>query len=131
MKKFLTVLFVALAFIGVGFIMENQTEVSAKSNYESPNRTMVRASHILVDTQDEALKLKSDIESGKISFEDAAAKYSKCPSGRRSGGDLGGFGRGQMVKPFEDAAFSAPVGEITEPVKTQFGYHLIKVTATK
>ncbi|MCR4881477.1 MAG: peptidyl-prolyl cis-trans isomerase [bacterium] len=111
--------------------MENQTEVSAKSNYESPNRTMVRASHILVDTQDEALKLKSDIESGKISFEDAAAKYSKCPSGRRSGGDLGGFGRGQMVKPFEDAAFSAPVGEITEPVKTQFGYHLIKVTATK
>ena len=131
MKKLLICLFMALAMIGASFIMENQTETNAKSIYESPNRTMVRASHILVDTKDEAEKIKDDIESGKISFEDAAAKYSKCPSGRRSGGDLGGFGRGQMVKPFEDAAFSAPVGEITEPVQTQFGYHLIKVTAAK
>ena len=131
MKKFLACLFVVLAFIGVNFIMENQTEVSAKSNYESPNRTMVRASHILVDTKEEALKIKADIESGKITFEDAAVKYSKCPSGRRAGGDLGGFGRGAMVKPFEDAAFSSPVGEVSEPVKTQFGYHLIKVTAAK
>ena len=131
MKRILICLFFMLAMLGVSFIMENQTDVSAKSNYESPNRTVVRASHILVDTREEALKLKSDIESGKISFEDAAAKYSKCPSGRRSGGDLGGFGRGQMVKPFEDAAFSAPIGEVTEPVQTQFGYHLIKVTSAK
>ena len=131
MKKLLLCLFLCLAMIGAGFIMENQTDVEAKSIYESPNRTMVRASHILVDTKEEALKIKADIENGKISFEDAAAKYSKCPSGSRSGGDLGGFGRGQMVKPFEDAAFKAPVGEITEPVQTQFGYHLIKVTAAK
>ena len=131
MKKILICLFLALAMIGASFVMENQSETNAKSIYETPNRIMVRASHILVDTQAEALKIKKDIEDGKISFEDAAARYSKCPSGRRSGGDLGGFGRGQMVKPFEDAAFSAPVGEITEPVQTQFGYHLIKVTAEK
>ena len=127
MKKLLAVLFLFIGLIGVNTIMDNQTEAIAKDMYE---RTMVRASHILVDSKEEALQIKSDIDTGKISFEDAASKYSKCPSGQM-GGDLGGFGRGMMVKPFEDAAFSAPVGEVTEPVKTQFGYHLIKVTAAK
>ena len=127
MKKLLAVLFLFIGLIGVNTIMDNQTEAIAKDMYE---RTMVRASHILVDSKEEALQIKSDIDTGKISFEDAASKYSKCPSGQM-GGDLGGFGRGMMVKPFENAAFSAPVGEVTEPVKTQFGYHLIKVTAAK
>ena len=127
MKKFLIGLFLFLGLIGVNSIMENQTEAIAKDMNE---RTVVRASHILVDSKEEASQIKSDIESGKISFEDAASKYSKCPSGQR-GGDLGGFGKGMMVKPFEDAAFSAQIGEVTEPVKTQFGYHLIKVTAAK
>ena len=130
MKKILGCLLFLVALLGVNFIMENQNEVVAKDIYVSPNRTAVRASHILVDTQEEALKLKSDIESGKISFADAAAKYSKCPSGQR-GGDLGVFSRGQMVKPFEDAAFTLPIDTVSNPVKTQFGYHLILVTATK
>lgn len=93
-------------------------------------RKSVKASHILVDSEKEALTIKRDIESGKISFEQAAKKYSKCPSGQ-SGGDLGYFGRGQMVKEFENAAFALPVGKISAPVQTQFGYHLIKVTDAK
>jgi len=129
-KKLIISTLVVMAILTGGLFMENTNDVFAKGMYENSNRIAVRASHILVDTKEEALQLKNDIESGKISFETAAQKYSKCPSGQR-GGDLGAFGRGQMVKPFEDAAFSAPVGEVTEPVQTQFGYHLIKVTAAK
>ena len=66
------------------------------------------------------------IESGAKTFENAAKEYSTCPSKER-GGDLGEFGRGQMVKEFEDAAFAAEIGQIVGPVKTQFGAHLIKV----
>ena len=65
----------------------------------------VRASHVLVKTEDEAKKLREDINAGKISFEDAARQISLCPSGHE-GGDLGFFKRGVMVKPFEDAAFA-------------------------
>lgn len=88
--------------------------------------TTVKASHILVETEDEAKNLKSEIENGE-KFEDIAAKYSKCPSGA-SGGDLGFFPKGVMVKEFEDAAFSLPVGKVSDPVQTQFGWHLILVT---
>ena len=87
----------------------------------------VRASHILVDTEQEAIKILGQVRGGGARFEDLARKHSNCPSGRK-GGDLGYFRRGQMVKPFEDAAFSTPKGQVTEPVKTQFGYHLIYVT---
>ena len=100
----------------------------AMKNGEEKMTNEVRASHILVMDEDEAKNLKTRIEEGAITFEDAAKQYSKCPSGR-NGGDLGYFTRGQMVKPFEDAAFSAREGDVTEPIKTQFGWHLIKVTA--
>ena len=86
----------------------------------------VRASHILVQTEEEANKLYDEIKGGK-DFADVAAMVSLCPSGA-TGGDLGFFGRGMMVKPFEDAAFSLEVGELSKPVKTQFGWHLILVT---
>ena len=86
----------------------------------------VRASHILVKTEEEANKLYDEIKGGK-DFADVAAMVSLCPSGA-AGGDLGFFGRGMMVKPFEDAAFSLEVGELSKPVKTQFGWHLILVT---
>ena len=91
--------------------------------------TTVRASHILVKNRNEAVQIKKDIENGG-SFEEYAQKYSLCPSGQR-GGDLGYFGRGQMVKEFEDEAFELPVGEVSEPVLTDFGWHLIKVTDKK
>ena len=87
----------------------------------------VRASHILVPTLNEAVELKAKINAGE-SFGNLARVHSKCPSGQRSG-DLGEFGPGQMVPPFESATFSTPVGEVSEPVQTQFGYHLIHRTA--
>lgn len=87
----------------------------------------VRASHILVKSEDEAKKLLEEIKGGK-SFADAAKEVSLCPSGR-GGGDLGFFKKGVMVKPFEDAAFAMKeIGEISEPVQTQFGWHLIQLT---
>ena len=87
----------------------------------------IRASHILVKTEQDAIELANKIRSEEISFEDAARDNSLCPSGQ-VGGDLGFFGKGMMVKPFEDAAFSLEIGELSEPVQTQFGWHLIKVT---
>ena len=91
--------------------------------------TQVRASHILVDTQADAYAIKDKIDNGG-DFASAAMRFSQCPSGRH-GGDLGYFKRGQMVKEFEDAAFSLPVGQVSEPVHTEFGWHLIKVTDKK
>ena len=71
-------------------------------------------------------KIKNEIAENGLSFEDAAKKYSSCPS-NTAGGDLGKFGRGMMVKEFENAAFELPLNEVSDAVKTQFGYHLIKV----
>jgi peptidyl-prolyl cis-trans isomerase C len=84
------------------------------------------ARHILVPTEQECLKLKADIEGG-VDFADTARKYSKCPSGR-DGGNLGEFTQGQMVPEFDRVVFSAVVGRVHGPVKTQFGYHLIEIT---
>ena len=89
----------------------------------------VNASHILVDTEEKALAILAEIKAGEISFEDAARNNSSCPSGGR-GGNLGDFGKGQMVPEFDAAVFAMEVGEISEaPVATQFGYHLIKLNA--
>jgi len=90
---------------------------------------MIRASHILVSSLDEANKIYNECNSG-VDFSELAKKYSSCPSSAK-GGDLGFFSKGQMVKEFEEAAFSLKVGEISKPIKTQFGYHLIKVTDKK
>ena len=86
----------------------------------------VSAKHILTDAEDKCQTILDSILNGEKTFEDAAKEFSTCPSGAR-GGDLGQFGRGQMVKEFEDVAFAAEIGEVKGPVKTQFGYHLIKV----
>ncbi|MBQ8321173.1 MAG: peptidylprolyl isomerase [Clostridia bacterium] len=91
----------------------------------------VNASHILVDSEEKASELLAKIKAGEVSFEDAAAEHSTCPSGK-SGGNLGDFGRGQMVPEFDTAVFAMEVGEISPaPVKTQFGYHLIKLNSKK
>jgi peptidyl-prolyl cis-trans isomerase C len=84
----------------------------------------IKCSHILVDKQSEAMKLYEDIKGGK-KFGAVAKDISKCPSGKKDG-DLGYFTKGMMVKEFEDVAFNLQVGEMSPPVKTQFGYHLIK-----
>lgn len=88
--------------------------------------TTAAARHILVDTEEQCEDLKTQIADG-ANFEDVAQAHSQCPSGKR-GGELGTFGRGQMVKEFEDVVFSADVGVVQGPVQTQFGYHLIEVT---
>lgn len=90
---------------------------------------MARASHILVDDEEKANEVLDEIDNG-TSFEDAASKYSNCPS-KANGGDLGEFSRGKMVPEFEEVAFSMEEGEISKPVKTQFGYHLIKLDYKK
>ena len=86
----------------------------------------VCANHILVPTELDAIKLKKEIKNFS-DFQYYASIYSQCPSGR-NGGDLGCFGKGQMVKPFEEAAFNGEIGTVSEPVKTQFGYHLLWIT---
>jgi peptidyl-prolyl cis-trans isomerase C len=84
------------------------------------------ARHILVASEADCADLKKQIAEG-ASFADLAKTHSTCPSGAQ-GGALGTFSPGQMVKEFDEVVFSAPVGEVQGPVKTQFGYHLVEVT---
>ena len=85
----------------------------------------MKASHILVSTKEQAEAILA--EANALNFGSLAQQHSLCPSKAR-GGDLGDFGPGQMVKPFEDATVATAVGEISQPVQTQFGYHLIHRT---
>ena len=106
------------------------TEEDAKKYYDENKDAFsvpptVSARHILVSTEEEANKVREEINNG-LSFADAAMKYSSCPSKER-GGNLGEFSKGMMVPEFEKASFDAEIGAISEPVKTQFGYHLIVV----
>ena len=118
---------ILLTILVLGMIFISGAKIGAKMNQEFSE---VSAKHILVSTQKEALDLKTKIDNNEITFEEAAAKYSSCPSGSR-GGDLGYFPKGVMVKPFEEAAFSSEINKVTNPVQTQFGWHLIKVTDKK
>lgn len=116
-------------------LAEVTVEESEIENYYNNNKDMfkseetVTAKHILVETLEKAQEIIKNIKEG-ISFEEAAKQYSICPS-KSSGGDLGTFGKGSMVPEFEKAAFNLEVGVISEPVKTQFGYHIIKVEDRK
>ena len=84
----------------------------------------IKCSHILVEKQSQALQIFDDIKKGK-KFGTTAREISTCPSGKKDG-DLGYFTKGMMVKEFDEVAFKLQIGEVSEPVKTQFGYHLIK-----
>lgn len=107
------------------------TEEEVKAYYEAHKDELqadesVNASHILVDSEEKAEQLLAAIRAGEISFEDAARQSSTCPSGQQ-GGSLGDFARGQMVPEFDQAVFALEEGELCGPVKTQFGYHLIRL----
>ncbi|MBS6610585.1 MAG: peptidylprolyl isomerase [Peptoniphilus harei] len=106
------------------------TEDEVKKFYEEnkeafKEKESANASHILVSEEDKAREIYEKVKDGE-DFETLAKKNSTCPS-KEKGGDLGTFTRGQMVKEFEDAVFENEVGTVTEPVKTQFGYHIIKI----
>jgi len=91
--------------------------------------TKVNAQHILVKTEEQAKEILNEIQQGK-SFEDLARDKSLCPSGKK-GGNLGWFSHGQMVREFQQAAFALKKGQVSQPVKTQFGWHIVEVKETK
>ena len=95
-----------------------------QSEFEEPEK--VAAKHILMADENEIKALRERIVAGELTFEEAAREYSTCPS-KQADGNLGEFSRGMMVPEFEEVAFNTEVGEISEPVQTQFGFHLIKV----
>lgn len=99
---------------------------------------VIKAAHILISINNnkdsakaEAMKIYNEVKSGKDGFNVYAAKYSQDQGSARQGGDLGYFGKGRMVKEFEEAAFNTPVGSISAPVESQFGFHIIKVDDKK
>ena len=104
-------------------VTDEECEAYYNENKEQFKEEMIRAAHILVEEEEQANELLA-------AFHELAGANSKCPSGSR-GGDLGDFGRGQMVPEFEQAAFALNIGEISGVVKTQFGYHLIKLLDKK
>lgn len=110
------------------------TDEALKAAYDAavaamPPETEYHASHILVGTEEKAKSILEEIKAGKA-FADAA-KENSTDGSAKNGGDLGWFGLGMMVKPFEDAVVAAKVGDVAGPVKTDFGWHLILVTETR
>ncbi len=108
------------------------SEEDAKAIYEKDKDKyfVADADHILVETEDEAKSIEKEIEEGK-DFNELAKEKSKDPTAKDNGGKLGEFSTGQMVKEFEDAVVKMKEGEISDPVKTQFGYHLIKLNSLR
>ncbi|WP_374394468.1 peptidylprolyl isomerase [Tabrizicola sp.] len=118
-----------------GIVKEAVTDAALQKAYDdrfkdAKPQTEYHAAHILVATQEEADALKTELAGGADFAELAKAKSTDTGSGA-NGGDLGWFGLGMMVKPFEDAVVGAKVGEVTGPVQTDFGYHLILVKETR
>lgn len=127
---------------------QDVTEEAVKNYYDSniqrySHGEQVKARHILLrvtpelsageeeEIKNRLLSLRGDIAEGRLTFEQAAEEFSQDTVSALQGGDLGYFERGRMVPAFEEAAFSLPLGQMSEPVKTQFGYHLIKVEDRK
>lgn len=112
-------------------ISDDQIKEYFEANKESfAQKEQVQASHILVDDEETAKEVKSKLDDGG-DFAELAKEYSTDTSNAESGGELGFFAKGEMVTEFDDKAFAMKKGEISEPVKTEFGYHIIKVTDKK
>lgn len=105
------------------------TEKELKEAYEA-KKPEVKASHILVQDEKTAKEVKAKLDKGE-DFAKLAKEYSQDPGSAQNGGDLGFFGPGKMVPEFEEAAYKLKKGEVSEPVKSSFGYHIIKVTDKK
>ena len=126
-----------LAQMAVNTVLKNVavSEEEVKAYYDANAEQFkegetAHAKHILVDSEEKALEIMDAIVKGETAFEDAAREFSSCPSNAQ-GADLGEFGRGQMVREFDQVAFEAEIGQVVGPVKTQFGYHLVKVENRK
>ncbi len=135
MKKIVSLLLLVSAiFYTTCLNIEGVNSVSNRA--EAYAVKQVQALHILVPTEEQAIEIRKEIMQGQNqqeifnNFMAAAKKYSKCPSGS-SGGILGWFGRGDMVPEFEKAAFELPNGQVSEPVKTAYGWHLIYIVSKK
>ncbi|CAN7524299.1 foldase protein PrsA [Rossellomorea sp. LjRoot5] len=112
-------------------ITDDQIKEYFEANKDTfAQKEQVEASHILVDDEKTAKEVKKKLDDGG-DFAELAKEYSTDTSNADSGGELGYFGKGEMVEAFDDKAFSMKKGEISEPVKTEFGYHIIKVTGKK
>lgn len=115
------------AFFALFLLVTSALPVFAKQNTD-PNAdkyTEVHALHILTRTKNQSKAVIMRVNNGE-SFKQLARQFSNCPSGK-VGGDLGWFGRGQMVPEFEKAAFETPIGKMSDPIQTEFGWHVIKV----
>jgi peptidyl-prolyl cis-trans isomerase C len=111
---------------GVG-IVESEIKDHFDKNQAKYNKpASANTSHILVPTEEECKSIREKIVNNEIDFAEAAKQYSKCPSSQK-GGELGMYPKGQMVPEYDAVSFSMEVGKISQPVKTQFGYHLIKL----
>ncbi|WP_151719109.1 peptidylprolyl isomerase [Gemmobacter serpentinus] len=122
------------AFAIDGIVKSAVTDAALQAAYDAKFKDFVpgteyRASHILVDSEEKAKEIKAQIEGG-VDFADAARTHGTDGTAA-SGGDLGWFGTGMMVKPFEDAVTSMKAGELKGPVQTDFGWHLIKLVETR
>ncbi|MBY0600286.1 peptidylprolyl isomerase PrsA [Bacillus bingmayongensis] len=107
-------------------IKKTVTEKDVKANYKPE----IKASHILVNDEKTANDIKKQLDEG-ASFEELAKQHSEDPGSKENGGDLGYFGPGKMVSEFEEAAYKLNVGEISKPIKSSHGYHIIKLTDKK
>lgn len=107
------------------------SDAELKALYEDRKSTFdtIEASHILLEDEDEAKKIKERIDKGE-DFAELAREFSICPSSQE-GGNLGYFSRNEMAKEFSDIAFNMEIGQISDPVETQFGFHIIKLTDKK
>ncbi|MCI6610326.1 MAG: peptidylprolyl isomerase [Ezakiella sp.] len=103
---------------------EEEIDLFMENHADEFDKPFVNASHILVDNEEIAKKVMSEMDTK--TFEELAKEYSTCPS-KDNGGNLGDFTKGQMVKEFEDAVFSMKEGEVRGPIKTQFGFHIIRL----
>ena len=120
----------ALGTVAQGAVTDAALQAAYDAKYkDAAPTTEYHAAHILVDSEDKAKELKTKIDGGADFAE--LAKANSSDGAAQNGGDLGWFGPGMMVKPFEDAVVAMKPGEVSAPVKTDFGWHLIKLTETR